>query len=154
MIVTTERIRAEEHTNKIKNILQQSQLNFCLRETPYSVELKVRKKFLVDYSNPQCDSIPTSLDSSKVCVQVNDELFNLRKELEEKNLILKSCEEEIAEQAKQINDFKEKMKEKDTKMKNMEKEMKTESNTERALKILIEKEEKNGIEKDLEIKRL
>ena len=162
MIVKTERILAEDHTNKLKQILQESHLNYILWENPFTVNIRVKKRFFLDYSKPQCESStpisttgPFTPDSGiHEISKIDDELFNFKKKLEEKNVHVKKQENEIANNNKNIKDLKNKMEEKDRELRKIEQTNLEEENTKRALKILIEKGEKGGMEKEREIQRL
>ena len=50
MIFKTERQIAEKQTETIKEAIKNSQLNFHLSETPYSLKFFVKKKFINDFS--------------------------------------------------------------------------------------------------------
>ena len=53
MDIVTERSSVESYTDEIKQVLKDSQLNFCWFETPFSVNFNVKKKFFIDFSNPK-----------------------------------------------------------------------------------------------------
>ena len=51
MIEVTERQRAEKSINNVKEALINSQVDYYLNETPYSLSIIMKKKFLKDFSN-------------------------------------------------------------------------------------------------------
>jgi len=51
MIEVTERQRAEKSINNIKEALVNSQVDYYLNETPYTLSIIMKKKFLKDFSN-------------------------------------------------------------------------------------------------------
>ena len=50
MIDTTERVLAERQIDVIKNALKSSSVDYCLSETPYSLNIQLKKRFLKDNS--------------------------------------------------------------------------------------------------------
>ena len=68
MIVKTERSLADKSFEKIKEAVKLSGLDYCIRESAYTVDLKLRKRYLTDYSHQifQPESTPVTLTDQKV----------------------------------------------------------------------------------------
>ena len=50
MVYITERVEAENICKSIKEVVQQSYLDFYILESPFNLNIKIRKKFMTDFS--------------------------------------------------------------------------------------------------------
>ena len=64
MIYLTERQLAERKTDLIKDAVAKTGVDFCIRETPYSLCLTLKKKFVNDYSPKSSVPSPSPPDST------------------------------------------------------------------------------------------
>ena len=129
-----ERQRAEKETDKIKEVIRQSSLNFCSVETPFSIQINLKKRFLNDFQKQSQNSDPifttpistqTRHDSdkvvklksiikqneeesehkSKIIEQNSIENYNIRRKLEDKYKM-------VVEQSHEIQTLQRKIEEK------------------------------------------
>ena len=76
--------------------LYQSQLHFCLTETPYSAQIVIRKRYLKDQSGP---SLQFSSDKNAVNDEIEDlnvQVSELKKTVENSNKIIEILENKVA----------------------------------------------------------
>ena len=109
MIYTTERKTAEVKTNEIIAIVEKSEVDYCIRQTPYKVFIQLRKKFLNDYSSisvtnsasPSFSSIPSSERQTNFSlphennIDKNDQFEEMKKELVESKQIIVKLKDDI-----------------------------------------------------------
>ena len=116
MIDTTERVLAERQIDNIKNALKSSNVDYCLSETPFSLHIQLKKRFLKDNSPKliQHRSLneTSALGSSPTCVPCKSSEGHLKKledlvqNLTEQNVKL---EESNSEKEKTINQLESKV---------------------------------------------
>ena len=136
-----ERQRAEKETDKIKEVIRQSSLNFCSVETPFSIQINLKKRFLNDFQKQSQNSDPifttpistqTRHDSDKVVklksiIKQNEEEsdhkskiieeksienYNIRRKLEEKNKVVIEQQSILTEKSHEIQSLQRKIEEK------------------------------------------
>ena len=76
--------------------LYQSQLHFCLTETPYSAQIVIRKRYLKDQSGP---SVQFSSDKNAENDEIEDlnvEVSELKKTVESSSKIIEILENKVA----------------------------------------------------------
>jgi len=151
MIEVTERQLAEKSTNSVKEALINSQVDYYLNETPFSLSIIMKKKFLKDFSNKSSTattSTPSkSLNSYSESSMPTESGIDLMSKCNSCEEITKQLDETRKESIKNIRESKQMIKDlevedlnKDALIKQLKSEIKT------------TKEENIQIKKELEIR--
>ena len=135
MIFMTERQHADSEVDRLKSLIKQTYLNYELRESPFSISIKLRKNFVSDWSKTSklTTSTPTHptkpLSPTVLSFSHNlDSGFASNSEFSEKHL-------------GELNDLKEKLAEKDSLIETLEKRTQNAEASEKQLKEQIESAE-------------